>query len=205
MKRKLIISALVAATMALVVGSATAIVTQRQTILRLRKNQATLIEQLHRQSDSTKGTNHLSVVRLRLTTGELGELRSPYAKRISQLGLRLGRINAISQTTSVMMLDTTILPSAHSPLCDSIGAAPLAPLATSRYEWSDSWVSLRADLVGDTLHWHLTSRDTLLQVVHRVPYRWWIFRWGTKAIRQEIRSSNPHTHLVYSEYIEIEN
>lgn len=202
MKRKLIISALVAATLALVLGSATALVTQRQTILRLRKNQATLVEQLHRQSDSTKRTNHLSVVRLRLTTGELGELRSPYAERISQLGLRLGRINAISQTTSAMLLDTIAL---AIPVGDSIGAAPLAPLATSRYEWSDSWVSLRADLVGDTLRWHLTSRDTLLQVVHRVPYRWWIFRWGTKAIRQEIRSSNPHTHLVYSEYIEIEN
>ncbi|MBQ8335786.1 MAG: hypothetical protein IJY45_06415 [Tidjanibacter sp.] len=202
MKRKLIIAALVAATLALVLGSATALVTQRQTILRLRKNQATLIEQLHRQSDSTKRTNHLSVVRLRLTTGELGELRSPYAERISQLGLRLGRINAISQTTSAMLLDTIAL---AIPVGDSIGAAPLAPLATSRYEWSDSWVSLRADLVGDTLRWHLTSCDTLLQVVHRVPYRWWIFRWGTKAIRQEIRSSNPHTHLVYSEYIEIEN
>ena len=202
MKRKLIIAALVAATLTLVLGSATALVTQRQTILRLRKNQATLIEQLHRQSDSTKRTNHLSVVRLRLTTGELGELRSPYAERISQLGLRLGRINAISQTTSAMLLDTIAL---AIPVGDSIGAAPLAPLATSRYEWSDSWVSLRADLVGDTLRWHLTSCDTLLQVVHRVPYRWWIFRWGTKAIRQEIRSSNPHTHLVYSEYIEIEN
>ena len=202
MKRKLIIAALVAATLALVLGSATALVTQRQTILRLRKNQATLIEQLHRQSDSTKRTNHLSVVRLRLTTGELGELRSPYAERISQLGLRLGRINAISQTTSAMLLDTIAL---AIPVGDSIGAAPLAPLATSRYEWSDGWVSLRADFVGDTLRWHLTSCDTLLQVVHRVPYRWWIFRWGTKAIRQEIRSSNPHTHLVYSEYIEIEN
>ncbi len=202
MKRKLIITALVAATMALVLGSATAIVTQRQTICRLRKNQAALVEQLHRQSDSTKRVNHLSVVRLRLTTGELGELRSDYTERIRQLGLRLGRINAISQTTSAMLLDTIAL---AVPAGDSIGAAPLAPLATSRYEWSDGWVSLRADLVGDTLRWHLTSRDTLLQVVHRVPYRWWIFRWGTKAIRQEIRSSNPHTHLVYSEYIEIEN
>ena len=202
MKRKLIITALVAATVALVLGSATAIVTQRQTICRLRKNQAALVEQLHRQSDSTKRGNHLSVVRLRLTTGELEELRSDYTERIRQLGLRLGRINAISQTTSAMLLDTIAL---AVPAGDSIGAAPLAPLATSRYEWSDGWVSLRADLVGDTLRWHLTSRDTLLQVVHRVPYRWWIFRWGTKAIRQEIRSSNPHTHLVYSEYIEIEN
>lgn len=202
MKRKLIITALMAATVALVLGSATAIVTQRQTICRLRKNQAALVEQLHRQSDSTKRVNQLSVVRLRLTTGELGELRSDYTERIRQLGLRLGRINAISQTTSAMLLDTIAL---AVPAGDSIGAAPLAPLATSRYEWSDGWVSLRADLVGDTLRWHLTSRDTLLQVVHRVPYRWWIFRWGTKAIRQEIRSSNPHTHLVYSEYIEIEN
>ena len=44
---------------------------------------------------------------------------------------------------------------------------------------------------------------SLFQVVHRVPKQWLFFRWGTKAIRQEVVSSNPHTKIVYSEYIEL--
>lgn len=49
----------------------------------------------------------------------------------------------------------------------------------------------------------IQSVDTLFQVVHRVPKQWLFFRWGIKAIRQEIVSSNPHTKVVYSEYIEL--
>ena len=36
------------------------------------------------------------------------------------------------------------------------------------------------------------------------PRRFLFIRWGTKALRQEIISSNPHTRIVYSEYIRIE-
>lgn len=50
----------------------------------------------------------------------------------------------------------------------------------------------------------IESRDTLRQIVHRIPRRFLFIRWGTKALRQEIISSNPHTRIVYSEYIRIE-
>ena len=42
------------------------------------------------------------------------------------------------------------------------------------------------------------------QVVHRIPRRFLFIRWGTKALRQEIVPSNPHTRIVYSEYVKIE-
>jgi len=35
-----------------------------------------------------------------------------------------------------------------------------------------------------------------------LPRRFLFIRYGTKAIRQEMVSSNPHTQLVYTEYIE---
>ena len=49
----------------------------------------------------------------------------------------------------------------------------------------------------------IVSRDTLVQVVHRVPRQWLFFKWGTKGIRQEIMSKNPHTEITYAEYIEL--
>ena len=48
------------------------------------------------------------------------------------------------------------------------------------------------------------SVDTLHQILHRVPRRLLFIRWGTKGVRQEIRSSNPHTRLVYADYVVIE-
>lgn len=176
---------------------------QRREIGRLRHNTATLAEQL-KQSITPPPVEHLSVGRTRWSVGELGEFRPDYAERIKSLGIKLRRTQSLSVAASLTRLDTTLLAHPTPMADDSTGHAPLAPQATTRYQWSDGWVSIEATTLGDSLRWSLTSRDTLFQVVHRVPYRWWIFRWGTKAIRQEIRSSNPHTRLVYAEYIEIE-
>ena len=46
-------------------------------------------------------------------------------------------------------------------------------------------------------------RQSLHQVVHRVPRKFIFIPYGTKAIRQEVWLSNPNTELVYTEYIEL--
>jgi hypothetical protein len=134
-----------------------------------------------------------SLPRLRLTTGELSDYRPLLATKIADLGLSLRRVEAITYLSTEQHLDTLI-------------AAP-APILTDslcRLRWQDSWTKLTVEVRQESTHIALTTCDTLLQVVHRVPYRWWFFSFGTKAIRQEIRSSNPHTHLVYAEYLELE-
>ena len=65
------------------------------------------------------------------------------------------------------------------------------------------WVHIEGEVRRDTLLLDYHSIDTLHQIVHRVPRKFLFFRFGTKAIRQEIISSNPHTKIVYSEYIEL--
>ena len=65
------------------------------------------------------------------------------------------------------------------------------------------WVHIEGEVRRDTLLLNYHSIDTLHQIVHRVPRKFLFFRFGTKAIRQEIVSSNPHTKIVYSEYIEL--
>lgn len=140
--------------------------------------------------------SQLSVARLRMTVGELEELRRNDAERIRSLGVRLSHAESLTRLETVQHLDTIVATSATFE--------PLLSDSLCRLRWRDSWVSLSAEVSPTESHIELTSRDTLFQVVRRVPWRWWIFSWGTKAIRQEIRSSNPHTHLVYAEYIEIE-
>ena len=62
----------------------------------------------------------------------------------------------------------------------------------------------RGDHRRDSVHCRIHSVDTLRQIVHRIPHRFLFIRWGTKALRQEIVSQNPHTRIVYTEYIRIE-
>ena len=71
------------------------------------------------------------------------------------------------------------------------------------FRWSDRHVSVDGMIRADSVSCHVESIDTLQQVVHRVPRRFLFIRWGTKAIRQEVVSSNPHTNIVYTEYIEL--
>lgn len=207
-------------------------------------------------ADSLLLSQHASTVRLRLRVGELQELRAADSRHISQLGIRLRRVESLATTHTLTTIDTLVaLPDGPSPrTTDSITESPTpecpdsitalsssharhAPLlselthatelhsATNPYAkpttnpttaatinpttsptiaWDDGWVSARIRLLPEGVECHILSRDTLRQVVHRVPHRWWIFRWGTRAIRQEISCSNPHTQIVYSEYIELE-
>lgn len=148
--------------------------------------------------------SRLSVARLRLTVGELEEYRARDAEAIRDLGVRLRRAESLSRVESVVTVDTVVQ---HIDTLSVVADSLFVPLLSDTlyiFGWRDDWVSLDITSRPSESHVEITSRDTLFQVVHRVPYKWWIFSWGTKAIRQEIRSSNPHTRLIYAEYIEIE-
>ena len=72
------------------------------------------------------------------------------------------------------------------------------------FEWRDlPWVAVAGTIRNGMVDLDVASVDTLMQIVHRVPKRFLFFRYGTKAIRQEVVSKNPHTRIVYSEYIEL--
>ena len=60
-----------------------------------------------------------------------------------------------------------------------------------RFRWRDPWVTVEGSIGRDSVECRIRSVDTLRQVVHRVPRRFLFIRWGTKALRQQIVSSNP--------------
>lgn len=69
--------------------------------------------------------------------------------------------------------------------------------AIQHVTWSDPWVRLDGTVEGDSFKVHIESRDTLQMIVHRVPKKFLFFRFGTKAVRMEVVSQNPHTTLSY--------
>lgn len=148
---------------------------------------------------------------LLLSASELGRLDdSLLAVTQRNLGIKDKRVMAVARTASSMDVQvsapiekiqekgfgTTIQ---DSTCIDSNPGGVLPPI--QHVSWSDPWVRLEGFIRGDTLHAKVESRDTLQMIVHRVPRKFLFFRFGTKAVRMEVVSQNPHTSLSYPRLI----
>ena len=166
---------------------------------RLAGNQQALLEKAE-YFETEAGKSAASVQRLQLSYSELEDNYSKMCKVADDLKIKLKRIETATttQTKTDVEVNTTVKDSiAHRDT--------LPPLKLLAIEWKDPWVTVTGELAGKNLKLNISSVDTLTQIVHRVPKRFWFIKYGTKAIRQEIVSSNPHTKIVYSEYIELES
>ena len=138
-----------------------------------------------------------SVLALELKLQEYKELYARDVERIKSLKIRPRRVEsvakAVTESEVAVTAPLTFPPKMQGNLTDSL------PL----FRWSDKWVNIEGSILNGELVCAVKSVDTIYQVVHRVPHRFLFLRYGTKAIRQEIISSNPHTHIVYAEYIEL--
>lgn len=221
-RSNLVAACTLAALLLLLAGSVVLLRRAHASNQRLAESNRTLSEQNQAlasrldHSDHLVASQRLSIGRLRMTIGELEELHQEDAERIRALGVGLRKVRTYTLTATSTLLDTLLATAPQEvvgedirakQLVDSLASERLADsMTTAPIRWRDPWVELTlTPRTNGQAHLHLLCHDTLTQVVHRIPHRWWIFRWGTKALRQEIRSSNPHTKIVFSEYIEIEN
>lgn len=161
---------------------------------------------------------------LELRTGELERYNAQLAATVRELRIKVRRLEAAATTATRTEVQITapLEPAGPQPssawekygagvrrAADSVKAAldrefsgRLKIPETKVFRWSDQHVSVDGIIRDDSVSCQVVSIDTLQQIVHRVPRRFLFIRWGTKAIRQEVVSSNPHTRITYTEYIE---
>ena len=197
--RKILFYYSVGATVALIVCG---VVVRHTTIeiSRLQNNQEALTSKVNHYR-TRYDASAASVQSLQLRLDEFREARARDAEQIRALGLKLRRVESSAKSATATSLDLktelrdTLFrrDTLGMVLCDTV----------QMFRWSDAWVSIEGEICGRNVSCHIESIDTLHQVVHRVPRRFLGIPYGTKAIRQEITSSNPHTTIVYSEYIEL--
>ncbi len=190
MKRLLFYYSLVATL--LVIASAIILHYRGNEVARLRNNNEALVTETelyrNRLNESTA-----SVVALQLRLNEYRKQHALDTKRIKALGVQLRRVESVAKTATESRIEFV------APRCDTV----ILRDTLSIFRWSDQWVKVEGIIRGEEVNCSIKSMDTLHQVIHRVPHRFLFIRYGTKAIRQEITSSNPHSHIVYSEYIEL--
>jgi len=221
MKKHLILAVLLLAAALGIVGKA-----YRRAIddrNRLSRNQTTLLDSVDHYRTAA-GREAASVQALELKVSELERYKADAVAEIRSLGIKLRRVESVATTTArtEVRIATSLNDSVRNirlanlrRAADTVKARinreyaeEIAELSTAAerlktFAWADPHTQVSGIVTGDSVICNVTSVDTLRQVVHRVPRRFLFIRWGTKAIRQEIVSSNPHTRIVYAEYIDM--
>jgi hypothetical protein len=162
---------------------------------RLADNQEALLSDVDYYKTES-GKSAASVLKLELSKSELENHCQDLTKTIDDLNIKIGRIQSVSTTVTKTEVEI------QTVVRDSIVYRDL-PVNLKVVKWRDPWVTLNGVLDGETFSAKIESVDTLSQVVHRIPKKFLFIKWGTKAIRQEVVSSNPHSKIVYTEYIEL--
>lgn len=190
---------------------------------RLANNQTALFDSVDHYKTAA-GKEAASVQMLELEVSELKRHNAAATRTIRDLGIRLRRVESTATvaTKSEISIATPLRDSMRNVRLDNLRhaadsvkarinrerAEEITKLSTSpellkTFTWADPHTQVSGIVTVDSVICNVTSVDTLRQVVHRVPRRFLFIRYGTKAIRQEITSSNPRTRIVYAEYIEL--
>ena len=159
---------------------------------RLEANQTSLLEksEYYRTRDNLSAA---SVQQLTLTNSEFKRHNTKLVKEAEALKLKIKRLESASRTVteSVYQFETQWR--------DSIiyvdGRVDTIQCAT----YVDDWLNF--DICGNDAN--IAVRDTIIQLVHRVPKQFLFIKYETKAIRQEVLSKNPYTKITYTEYIKL--
>lgn len=127
----------------------------------------------------------LSVGVLQVKVDELRRLRTQDALLIGELNLRLSRVQSVAHISTIGNYSFQ--------LSGDIG-----------WSLSDRFIDFRATKDSSKLLVEMQIRDTIVQILHRVPRFKFLGIWfGTKGVRQEIVSKNPHTKIVAAEFLKI--
>ena len=160
---------------------------------RLESNQQALlsdVETYKTRADRWAATAEV----LELKISELRKARADDAKRIRELGIRLREVESYARSITQKRGGATL------PLRDTVIVRDTVKIFSSE----GGHTELSGMVHNDSITYHFASIDTIYQVVRRVPRRFLFFRFGTKAIHQDVWTSNPSTKVVYTEFIEIE-
>lgn len=163
---------------------------------RLEANQTALLAQVDTLT-TENGKHAANVLKLSLTVDELRNANAQLVKTADELNIRLKRIQSASTTATNTEVKVI------TQVRDSIVYRDSVIVPVKVFTWRDSWTDVNGVIERDSVDLLVSSVDTLTTIVHKVPHKFWFIKWGCKAVKQTVVSSNPHTKITYTEYIEV--
>lgn len=190
MNRVLFVVAVVATCFAMVCGLM--LRHTRGELRRLEQNVESLMGDVeHYKTRAKKSAASVAILELKIE--EFKRMQSRDAEQIRSLGIRLRRTESFAKSVTATNSSLSIA------LRDSIVERDTVKI----FDTTQGGTTLSGRVASDSLSISIKQRDTLYQVVHRVPRKFLFLRFGTKAIHQDVWTSNPLSEVVYTEYIEL--
>ena len=165
---------------------------------RFSDNQRSLLDKAH-YFQTQNNLSVASIERLTLKASELEQSKIDLVEVCEDLRIKVKRLQSASTTATQTKYEFKTI------FKDSIVIRNSVVVDTIKcISYDDAWLHFEG-CTSDNINFDLQieSVDTITQIVHRVPRKFWFIKWGTKAIRQEVISKNPHSKITYSEYIEL--
>lgn len=163
---------------------------------RFKANQTALLAQVDTLT-TENGKHAADVLKLSLTVDELRNANAQLVKTADELNIKLKRIQSASTTATNTEVKVI------TQVRDSIVYRDSVIVPVKTFTWRDSWTDVNGVIERDSVDLLVSSVDTLTTIVHKVPHKFWFIKWGCKAVKQTVVSSNPHTKITYTEYIEV--
>lgn len=164
----------------------------RGELRRLEQNVESLMGDVeHYKTRAEKSAASVAILELKIE--EFKRMQSRDAEQIRSLGIRLRRTESFAKSVTATNSSLSIA------LRDSIVERDTVKI----FDTTKGGTTLSGRVASDSLSISIKQRDTLYQVVHRVPRKFLFLRFGTKAIHQDVWTSNPLSEVVYTEYIEL--
>lgn len=145
------------------------------------------------------GKSAAKVERLEITRRELERNYQKVAAAAEELKVKVKRLQAAS--TTGVRTDVCV----ETRIKDTAMYQDREVLPARKFDYLDAWAKMEGVIKGNDIKIRLQVKDTLRQIIHRVPRRFLFIKWGTKAVVQEVVSSSPYTEITYSEYLEFVN
>lgn len=163
---------------------------------RLNANSTALMERAS-YYETEAGKSAATVQKLTLSYSELEHNYEKVCRTADELGIKVKRLQAAATTATQTEVKVV------TQIRDSIIYRDGVLDSLKLLHWRDPWITVSGEIRGNDVELDVSSCDTITQIIHRVPKRFWFIKWGTKAIRQEVVSSNPHSKITFTEYIEL--
>ena len=179
---------------AVICGSINEISRLRDEKRRIQQNQLALLSDVkyYKTKDSL---NAISVSQLNLRINEFRRSFAELNNRISNLKIKLNRVESISSHNILSGYKIT------APLNTTLS---LTGITSQTITYKTPYININGTIENKTFRGDIETYDTIVQIIHRVPRKFLFLRWGTKALKQEVVSVNPHTKIEYSRYITIQ-
>ena len=142
------------------------------------------------------GESASQVDRLQLTLREFKDQNQELNDRIKMLDLRLRRVTSYSINGYQSNINFTV-PLYVNP------TMPGVPVER-RFTYFDTWNRVEGLIRSDSVKCSVTHKDTIDQIIYRVPRKFLFIRWGTKKVSQIITLRDTNSTIIYSKYIELQ-